>query len=412
MPYMKILNKYLEDWGKEEIDRLIEYKIPESKSIEYKRELDLEDLKKSNEKKEFLFDVAAFANAEGGVIFFGIDEELDGENTGFPTEVYPIEVSNDDKFKQRLEDIIGNNFDPSFSHYKIHLIPYEGKYIVALEIQKALGMPRMVKYKHTNKFYKRRSTGKYLVDTFELQNMFSEATQSRKAAEEWRKKRVREVRDKVFIKNLDIQGSLFLHILPIKSELEILDLTNQVKLWKLKNILENKFPSTDSGCGYNFEGYLIEDSYYRDVSKVLVENYFQLFRNGKIEFYSKRCQIGRMSQEYNQNYIDANLFEKDIIAYINIALKIIELYEFQYPFIIFVSIFDLMHIKIKHSNSNFGMNNQQINRNKLFLPPTIIYDRSIDIPLLMKPIFDIFWQAGGYARSGNFEDGKWKIAIH
>jgi len=52
----------------EDIQKLIENKIEESLTLEYKREL-------SRNNKEIAKDISAFANTSGGVIIYGIEEK-------------------------------------------------------------------------------------------------------------------------------------------------------------------------------------------------------------------------------------------------------------------------------------------------------------------------------------------------
>lgn len=53
------------------LQELIDNKVPEGKTIDYKRD---KIGSKDSEKKEFLQDVSSFANAEGGKIIIGMDE--------------------------------------------------------------------------------------------------------------------------------------------------------------------------------------------------------------------------------------------------------------------------------------------------------------------------------------------------
>ena len=58
------------------LQNLINSKIPESKILDYKRD---KIGRKDNDKKEFLFDISSFANADSGNLILGIDEEENEE---------------------------------------------------------------------------------------------------------------------------------------------------------------------------------------------------------------------------------------------------------------------------------------------------------------------------------------------
>jgi len=66
--------------SKEALEALIASAIPEGQTLEYKRAINVETTKA---KLEFCADVAAFANASGGEIIFGMDEDGDGKAKAF-----------------------------------------------------------------------------------------------------------------------------------------------------------------------------------------------------------------------------------------------------------------------------------------------------------------------------------------
>jgi hypothetical protein len=51
---------------------------------------------------------------------------------------------------------------------------------------------------------------------------------------------------------------------------------------------------------------------------------------------------------------------------------------------------------------------RDIDRETLMLPEFVIDDLRIDAINLMRPVFDLVWNASGFARSFNFDpNGKW-----
>ncbi len=68
----------LDDATFEHINRLIAAGVSESKTLEFKRDVPGRD---NSARHEFLADVCALANAAGGDIVFGLDENNDGVAT-------------------------------------------------------------------------------------------------------------------------------------------------------------------------------------------------------------------------------------------------------------------------------------------------------------------------------------------
>src|SRR5690348_13000310 len=89
----------------DDLQRLIVNGVPESLHLDYKRELNLTG---KDDRKEFLRDLTALANAEGGTIIFGVDEERDagGKPTGLPKSVTGFDVPNRDALLLDIEGLI------------------------------------------------------------------------------------------------------------------------------------------------------------------------------------------------------------------------------------------------------------------------------------------------------------------
>lgn len=76
-----MINKKLEDITTSDLQALIDNKVIEGKTIEYKREMPNNS---DPAKKEFLADVTSFANSSGGDLIFGIEQD---NQTGMPVEL-------------------------------------------------------------------------------------------------------------------------------------------------------------------------------------------------------------------------------------------------------------------------------------------------------------------------------------
>jgi predicted HTH transcriptional regulator len=75
------------------IEGLIESEVPESLSLDYKQQLPSDQ---KEEKREFLYDVAALANSAGGDLIYGIVERRadDDKATGVPDRLLGIQFAN------------------------------------------------------------------------------------------------------------------------------------------------------------------------------------------------------------------------------------------------------------------------------------------------------------------------------
>ncbi|MHC5825146.1 MAG: AlbA family DNA-binding domain-containing protein, partial [Nostoc sp.] len=78
-----MINKQFDLINKNDIDALIYNGVAETRTLEYKEKLSGNS---DDDKKEFLADISSFANASGGDIIYGIQEQRSSDNktTGIP----------------------------------------------------------------------------------------------------------------------------------------------------------------------------------------------------------------------------------------------------------------------------------------------------------------------------------------
>lgn len=58
--------------------------------------------------------------------------------------------------------------------------------------------------------------------------------------------------------------------------------------------------------------------------------------------------------------------------------------------------------------SHFVNGGSEIDRDVLLLPESVIDDLTTDATQFLRPLFDLVWNAAGFARSYNFDEGgKW-----
>lgn len=129
---------------------LIESRIPESVSLEYKSQVHLEQ---REEKKELLKDLTGMGNGGGGTIIFGIDEEPE---TSIALTLTPIE---DASLMGRIENIVRDAVHPPLVwSYKV--FDHEGGVIVVVDVEPSIVGPYRVDAYEEGRYYIRvmRST--------------------------------------------------------------------------------------------------------------------------------------------------------------------------------------------------------------------------------------------------------------
>lgn len=393
---MFLLGKRVDTLLPDDIVRLVENKVQENKSLDYKRDL---KLNQDKDKKEFLFDMTSMANTEGGVFLFGVEESKDekGQNTGTPELVVGVNIENFDKLTQQIEDLIKGNTDPVISSVSIKLIEVEEKNVLAIGIAKSYGLPTMVTFNETNKFYRRRNSGKFTVDVYELNQMFMQNQVLKESAENFVKKRIDKVNLLKVFPILEQSFPFFLHVIPYNflSEQNI-DLSNAHNM-NLSVIMKPLF------CGgwdtmFNVDGFATFGTKSGEYQKIT--SYDQLFRNGVYEVYT-----GELFEKYHTNNGGAitrmwgKHFMKSVIEKIENIFKVYKEFKVEPPFLLSMNMQKVRgNVIMDGSNWSRSFLTDEIN-----FPILFIASFEQDLRQVLKTNFDILWQSVAYPHSPDIQ---------
>lgn len=154
----------LENYDWKLIESLINNEVEESINIDYKAG---EALDKADKKKaEISKDVSAFANSNGGIIIYGINE----------LHHKPSSISFIDGTvftKEWLEQIITSTIHRTITGVKIFPLRKDGdikKTIYVVQIPESISAPHMAKDK---RFYRRYNFESVFMDEYEVRNLYS-----------------------------------------------------------------------------------------------------------------------------------------------------------------------------------------------------------------------------------------------
>jgi hypothetical protein len=163
--------------------------IGEGSYIDYKVALS-EDSKKAA-YREFLKDVTAFANAEGGQILLGVKEPKEG----IPVDDLIVGLIEGENLAHDLERLASTSIDPRIPGLKINAFPLNsGKFYIVIHIPLSLGRPHMVNHDGHRCFYVRHSESSPPMTTHEVREAVLASATSEGRARCQVEKRLMEVR--------------------------------------------------------------------------------------------------------------------------------------------------------------------------------------------------------------------------
>ena len=302
------LQKPVKEITLEDIKSLIENKIPEGKTIDYKQSLSIET---PGEKIDFYKDVSAFANAEGGDIVYGVTEE-----DRFPQEIVGVEISDIDNTLSALQDMIRTGIEPTiipqpeFSE-PIPVPQSENKYVIVLRVYKSYTGPHRISFNKDHRFFIRGDHKFFIrgdgangeMSVTELRNAFILSQTLIERVQKFRLERLHRIIsketpvplvDEIKMFEGKLSGKLVIHIIPLqafhsneqidvnrgweKIEDNIDTMRSQwINFEFVDPLSKNLFPRI------NLEGLLVSSFINKQEEVPYFYTYTQLFRNGIIE---------------------------------------------------------------------------------------------------------------------------------
>ncbi|MCE2617121.1 AlbA family DNA-binding domain-containing protein [Phocaeicola oris] len=150
----------------EDIRLLISNAVEESTEMEYKRSF-ADD--KQKRREDIAKDISAMANANGGIIIYGLNQKETTKEHAIPEEIKPI--PSDSMSKDQLAQIISSNISPRIKDIEITYIPYnqEGG-IFVVEVPKSQTAHQNL----TNHLYHiRRNATIEIMEDFEIRDIMN-----------------------------------------------------------------------------------------------------------------------------------------------------------------------------------------------------------------------------------------------
>lgn len=389
-----MIPKRFEDIEFSDIEALFNNKIPESRTLEYKREIP------SNEK--LLAGVSALANASGGDFIIGIEADK-----GIPVKLSGLKIGDADAEIAKLTQILQSSIEPRLPSLNIQIYqsPTEEDFILIRTKQSWIAPHRV---KANDKFYGRNSVGKYPMDVTELRTVFMLTEQLSERIKNFRLERTDKIRTlKEIPASLIGGGKIILHLLPLVSfttltEFDVVELRKQAQFETSSKHHESKI---------NLEGVVIAPYFEKATN-----SYTQVFRNGCVErviclnsLESYRGSDNDYSSRYDEEQIIASL--TDFIGfYSNLGMEL--------PVYLFFTIINVKNYEF-HVDGEFRsiyeirrqiINDRKIlfDRNDMFFPEIIIDNYENSPKEILRPTFNLIWNSVGLTRDFNYDkNGNW-----
>ena len=382
---MSIYNKALEHVTLKDLEELVSNQVSESKVIDYKRLLP-ED--KDRSKKEFLADVASFANAGGGDLVYGMVE-----SGGIPQRVAGIKLKDPEEAALRLEHIIRDGVDPRIYGAEVRAVEMGSeRYIVIVRIPRSWSAPHMVSYQGYGKFFSRNSYGKHPLDASEIRTAFSFSQQNLDYLRDFRMQRVGALVAGETPVPVPESSRLVLHVIPfsINNPRTNIDISQFEYSHQLPTGVFGNEPVHQR---FNFDGYV----QYSDAT------YLQIFRTGAVEL----VETNFLSFSKGKSFIEP-MYEAEVLERLDELMSFLKRMRIEPPFLVMLSLLAVGSTYMGKNSAFHWYDSHPIDRPDLLIPEVLVEDYAVLLNKAMKPAFYAVWNAAGWPRSMNYnEEGEW-----
>jgi hypothetical protein len=362
--------------------------VSEGRTIDYKRELPGNS---DGDKKEFLADVSSFANTSGGDLVFGMDEV-----EGLPTQVIGFQSANADLEIQRLDSILASGLDPRIRHVAKVISCQGGAKALVIRVERSWIGPHRVIFKGHDKFYGRNSAGKYSLDVNQLRSAFTLSSTVTERIRAFRADRIIALSHNDTPVPFVDDPKIVLHCIPVESfagqpQYDVLP-------FKQNPLLLRPMESTSFDRRLNLEGIVI----FGGGSPA--RTYTQLYRTGVIE----AVQGSVLASEYNgKTLIPSVAYERYVFNYLPDCFRALQQIGANVPVAVALTLIGTRDLVMAVDRLSFEVS-YPIKENMLILPEVIVQEFSTPPGKILKPLFDLVWNACGLSNSKNFDaDGNW-----
>jgi hypothetical protein len=263
----------------------------------------------------------------------------------------------------------------------------------------------MVTFKNDSRFFARHSTGKYQLDVDQIRAAVMAAPTAAARIRDFRDQRIDAVRSGNVPGRIEAGAKLIVHLIPLDAldeGREWLDIAAAATDNRLKPLLASTFRV----MRWTLDGLYTDD--HRNESPA--GGAVQLFRTGTVESVDTRLVEPRVYDDEIGGMVVENYVVQGVRRYLEVQRDS----GATLPVVVLVTLLDasgrwISTGEIDEGITHYRAERPRIDRNTVALPDVLIDSWQADVPAVLRPVFDAFWQSGGVERSPNYDaDGTWR----
>lgn len=386
-----ILDKKFDDIDETTLRELVDAGATETVYLEFKRETYGNS---DNDKKELLKDISSFANALGGQLIIGIEED-----DGAASNVVPITGIDIDQELLRLENVARTGIEPKIIGLRMKRVQVEDGSAILINVPRSFDPPHRVIFKNNNRYYARSSSGTYELSLEELRMLFGQQRTIEERTTAFVNERFLRIQANDGVISLPVQqGAMVMHLVPLPD----FGTRRRHEIAKLREHASLFCPIAHNGYSshINLDGVVVYGG------GALHDKYTQVFRDGSVEAASASVFVEREGKKL----FPSIKLPETIIQSLSSYMKGLKVIEASTPAMLQISFFGMRDVQIGVDPYYYSDPPPPYAHAELHLPPTVVSDYSDDdrYENVVAEQMNFLWNAYGFERCNYFdEQGNW-----
>jgi hypothetical protein len=369
---------------------------PESATLDFKARLPL-----AADKQEFLKDVCAFANHNGGDLIYGVGADGVGAKA-----IVPITGEQPDNAERRLRQMVEAGAEPVISGIEVAAIPVPGGYVLVVRVPASFNGPhRFLNGSGYSRFVTR--CGPITADmSFEqFRVAFDRTATLGHRARQFRMGRLQSVRAREVWKPLMSGPTCVVHVIPVSS-MGGQQVVNVGELNRKYDVLR-LHGWTGESHSMNLDGLVVYPPPVALEGGRTFHSYVLAFRMGMIE----ATRFAGMLSDQSQPIIPSTVVADFVRDALQKSLTAAQSFHVVGPAIAAVALMSVDGYRFGVGDAYYSVVPSPADRGDLILPEHWIEELSAasDIDSIARPMLDIVWQCFGLERCLDYDkEGKWR----
>lgn len=304
---------------------------------------------------------------------------------------------NEDEIKLRLESLLRDGMEPRIPAIQFRFIHVnEDRAVLIVRAGKSWNGPHRVKLSGHGHFYGRNSSGSYQLDVGELRTAFTFSEHIAERIRAFRADRLMKIEAGQTPVPIVTAARMVFHLVPLVAFASSPPV--RISFDRNEQGVFSPFGSSGWSANVNLDGYVLFTDRRQDSTA-----YTQVFRSGVIE-----AVAAFQPWEDEKLYLSAPWLEEELIGAIPRFTQALINKDVEPPFYVLLSFLKVRGYQLATSEHFIGRHAILTDRDSLILPEVEIEQTGVDSAAILRPLFDMLWNAFGYENCRSYDEhGNW-----